>query len=120
MYLGAHIPVYAKMKGINIKLNTDDEIGIPIEAYFPELEIAFMIKEQTNLSETKRQELIRYLCSKNNIKLFEVDRRWSKTKMLHRILDAFQSFNVFICSDSIDDVKEVKNRYISWRKRLLQ
>ena len=111
---------YAKMKGINIKLNTDDEIGIPLDTYFPEFGIAFMISEQANPSEAKKQELIRYLCSKNNIKLFEVDRGWSKTKMLHRILDAFQSFNVFICSDSIDDVKEVKNRYISWRKSLVQ
>ena len=39
---------YSKMKGLKIKLNSDDEVGLPLDAYFPELDIAFMFSKQKN------------------------------------------------------------------------
>lgn len=106
---------YAKMKGINIELNTDDEIGIPLEVYFPEFDIAFMIKDQASQLEIKKQELIKYLCSKNNIHLFEINREESKTRIARKIKEMLQSENIFIYTKNTLDVAELKRRYVSWK-----
>lgn len=112
------VSYYAGEKGLRVRLNTDTEIELPLEAYIVNEELAIEAKD---LSEEK-QRLKAYICRKQDIKLLKLPYKANKGEIEYicKIKKAYQSVHIFIASDDEKDAAIIRKRFQEWRKQIYQ
>ena len=109
---------YAGKKGLQVRLNTDTEIGLPLETYIVNEGLAI---ESKNLSEEK-ERLKAYICCKQGIKLLKLPYKANEGEIeyIRKIKRAYQSVHIFIASDDEKDAAIIRKRFQEWRKQIYQ
>ena len=112
------VSYYAGKKGLQVRLNTDTEIGLPLETYIVNESLAI---ESKDLSEEK-ERLKAYICSKQGIKLLKLPYKANEgeTEYIRKIKKAYQSVHIFIASDDEKDAAIIRKRFQEWRKQIYQ
>ena len=112
------VSYYAGSKGLQIRLNTDTEIGLPLETYIVNERLAI---ESKDLSEEK-ERLKAYICRKQGIKLLKLPYKANEgeTEYIRKIKKAYQSVHIFIASDDEKDAAIIRKRFQKWRKQIYQ
>ena len=101
-----------------MRLNTDTEIGLPLETYIVNERLAI---ESKDLSEEK-ERLKEYICRKQGIKLLKLPYRANEGEIeyIRKIKKAFKSVHIFIFSDEQEDAAIIRKRFEEWRKQIYQ
>ena len=112
------VSYYAGKKGLQVRLNTDTEIGLPLETYIVNEGLAI---ESKNLSEEK-ERLKAYICRKQGIKLLKLPYKTNEGEIeyIRKIKKAYQSVHIFIASDDEKDAAIIRKRFQEWRKQIYQ
>ena len=112
------VSYYARSKGLQVRLNTDTEIGLPLETYIVNEGLAI---ESKNLSEEK-ERLKAYICRKQGIKLLKLPYKANEGEIeyIRKIKKAYQSVHIFIASDDEKDAAIIRKRFQEWRKQIYQ
>ncbi len=112
------VSYYAGKKGLRVRLNTDIEIGLPLETYIVNEGLAIEAKD---LSEEK-ERLKAYICRKQGIKLLKLPYKANEGEVeyIRKIKKAYQSIHIFIASDDEKDAAIIRKRFQEWRKQLYQ
>lgn len=101
-----------------MRLNTDTEIGLPLETYIVNEGLAI---ESKNLSEEK-ERLKAYICRKQGIKLLKLPYKTNEGEIeyIRKIKKAYQSVHIFIASDDEKDAVIIRKRFQELRKQIYQ
>ena len=112
------VSYYAGKKGLQVRLNTDTEIGLPLETYIVNEGLAI---ESKNLSEEK-ERLKAYICRKQGIKLLKLPYKTNEGEIeyIRKIKKAYQSVHIFIASDDEKDAVIIRKRFQELRKQIYQ
>lgn len=112
------VSYYAGKKGLQVRLNTDIEIGLPLETYIVNERLAIEAKV---LSEEK-ERLKAYICRKQGIKLLKLPYNADEGEIeyIRKIKKAYQSVHIFIASDDEKDTAIIRKRFQEWRKQIYQ
>lgn len=112
------VSYYAGKKGLQVRLNTDTEIGLPLETYIVNERLAI---ESKDLSE-KKEKLKAYICRKQGIKLLKLPYKANEGEIeyIRKIKKAYQSVHIFIASDDEKDAAIIRKRFQEWRKQIYQ
>ena len=112
------VSYYAGKKGLRVRLNTDIEIGLPLETYIVNERLAI---ESKALSEEK-ERLKAYICHKQDIKLLKLPYKAKEEDIeyIRKIKRAFQSVHIFISSDEEEDAAVIRKWFKEWRKQIHQ
>ncbi len=112
------VSYYAGKKGLQVRLNTDTEIGLPLETYIVNEGLAI---ESKNLSEEK-ERLKAYICRKQGIKLLKLPYKANEGEIeyIRKIKKAYQSVHIFIASDDEKDAAIIRKRFQELRKQIYQ
>lgn len=112
------VSYYAGKKGLQVRLNTDIEIGLPLETYIVNERLAIEAKV---LSEEK-ERLKAYICRKQGIKLLKLPYNADEGEIeyIRKIKKAYQSVHIFIASDDEKDAAIIRKRFKEWRKQIYQ
>ena len=112
------VSYYAGSKGLQVRLNTDAEIGLSLETYIVNESLAI---ESEVLSEEK-ERLKAYICSKQGIKLLKLSYKANEREIEYicKIKKAFKSVHIFIFSDEQEDAAIIRKRFEEWRKQIYQ
>jgi len=112
------VSYYAGKKGLQVRLNTDIEIGLPLETYIVNERLAI---ESKDLSEEK-ERLKAYICRKQGIKLLKLPYKANEGEIeyIRKIKKAYQSVHIFIASDDEKDAAIIRKRFQEWRKQIYQ
>jgi hypothetical protein len=108
------VMLYAGRNGLKVHVNSDKEIGIPLEAYIPEISLAI------ESGGTASTDLIKdYICNKRGIKLVRVPHRKNGDEAVYarEIKQAFQKAHVYISSDERKDVDIIHKKFSAWRTK---
>ena len=110
------VSYYAGKKGLQVRLNTDTEIGLPLETYIVNEGLAI---ESKNLSEEK-ERLKAYICRKQGIKLLKLPYKANEGEIeyIRKIKKAYQSVHIFTASDDEKDAAIIRKRFQEWRKQI--
>lgn len=112
------VSYYAGKKGLQVRLNTDTEIGLPLETYIVNESLAI---ESKDLSEEK-ERLKAYICRKQGIKLLKLPYKANEGEIqyIRKVKKAYQSVHIFITSDDEKDAAIIRKRFQEWRKQIYQ
>lgn len=112
------VSYYAGKKGLQVRLNTDIEIGLPLETYIVNERLAI---ESKVLSEEK-ERLKAYICRMQGIKLLKLPYKANEGEIeyIRKIKKAYQSVHIFIASDDEKDAAIIRKRFKEWRKQIYQ
>ena len=105
---------YAAQQKLKIECENNNTLGIPLEVYIPDEGVTFEINPQSNMMGMLKE----HLCDKRGIKIIKVHRKAteSETEYAERVKDAFKKMHIFISSDTDEDVKYIRSRFMDWRK----
>ena len=105
---------YAGKKGLRVRLNTDMEIGLPLETYIVNERLAI---ESGDLSEEK-EKLKAYICRKQDIKFLKLPYKAKETEIeyIRKIKQAFRSVHIFISTNEEEDTAYIRKCFTEWRK----
>lgn len=100
---------------MNIIAMSDEIIGLPVETYIPELHI--IIERVDNLPGNENKRTVKkHLCKMNGIAYFEIDVK-DRVELANRIKQVFQYTNIFVFSDSEEDIVSCKEAFFKWKRR---
>lgn len=107
------VAYYARKRQLSAVFNTDEEIGLILDAYIAEERLAFLWGKRGLDYERTRE----YSCRTRGIKLIRLNTKASTVDMAVEIKKAFQSVHVFIASDVSEDERNIRMMYEKWRNK---
>lgn len=107
------IGFYARMKGLNTLLNYDKVIGIPLETYIPEENIAIESVRDTEDIERVKE----HLCKARGINLIKLPYKPKDTEIEYalKLKQVFRNKHIFISSNVEEDVAFIRRKFFEWR-----
>lgn len=110
------ITMYAKKNGYDVVLRSGTAVGLPIDVYIPELQLAIDTVKPTN-DEGRRSETIKqFICGKQNIQYNLVPYKKDEEKYAMEIRKLFRRNYIFIKSDIQKDIDLIRKRFAKWRR----
>ncbi len=112
------VSYYAGKKGLQVRLNTDIEIGLPLETYIVNERLAI----ESKVLPEEKERLKAYICRKQGIKLLKLPYKANEGEIeyIRKIKKAYQSVHIFIASDDEKDAAIIRKRFKEWRKQIYQ
>ncbi len=101
---------YAKKYGFNVYLNEGNTIGIPLDAYIPELKLAFEFPYKGTAAEGNIQMVIEHLCRKRGIICEHIGVKKEPEEICMEIKQGFARTHTFIQSDNAHDIAVARER----------
>ena len=95
-------------------VNDEEAIGIPLDAYIPELRIAFLFPYKNTQREKDTMTVVKYLCEKRNIAC-EVISAKQGTDLCEAVKRGFRKVHIYLATDSVKDIAVVRANYEQWR-----
>ncbi|MBR4193074.1 MAG: hypothetical protein IKQ54_01930 [Oscillospiraceae bacterium] len=102
---------YAKDKDLTINLNDAKTVGVEVDAYMPELNTVFDVIDRSTKSTRSIQMVIEHICRSNKLKYVKLDIRKTPEEVCNDIKAAFRAGNIFIKTDSEEDVRTVRKQF---------
>lgn len=112
------ISMYAAQNDCHAILNSDKQIGLPIDVYIPELRLAIDYSKSTNRKERNAQEIKEHICSKNGIKYCRQPYSSNEMVYAYDIKNLFRQEHVLIASDVKKDITNIREKFVSWRRSI--
>ena len=93
----------------------DNIIGLPLETYIPDMfsVIERIDKRSGNENERAVKE---HLCKMNGISYFEVSAN-NRLDLADKIKRIFREQNIYILSDSQEDIEQCKKAFLRWKDK---
>ena len=108
---------YASRYGLKVLLKDEETIGVPLDAYIPELKLAFMFPHKGTQAEKNIEMVIDHLCGKRGIQCEYIGIKLSEEEICVAIKQGFYKAHTYIKSDNRRDIEAVKQRYVDWKKK---
>ncbi len=108
---------YASRYGFEIKIDDEETIGVMLDAYIPELELAFVFPYKGTQAERDSGIVIDHLCSKRGIQCVHISVNQSPNELCVAIKQGFAKTHLFIKSDNKRDIGIAGSRFLRWRKQ---
>ena len=104
------VMLYARHNGIKVSVNDEEAIGIPLDAYIPELRLAFIFPYKNTQREKDTMTVIKYLCEKRNIVCEAISAKQG-TDLCEAVKRGFQKVHVYLSTDSEKDIAVARANY---------
>ena len=112
------IAYYAKKEGLKVRLDSEKDIGIRLEAYLPDERIAIETTGKSSRQNSDRERIKDYICSRQGIRLFRVPYEQAhEEEYAGRIKAVFRSAHIFLRTDERSDVKQIREMFFRWKER---
>ncbi len=110
------IMLYAVRNGLKVATDTDNIIGINLDAYIPELRLAIEA-EATTVTEQRYQMVKEHICKCNGIRYVKVKHTPDLIKTAQVIKEAFRKCHTFFNSNDDEDIELLRKKFLNWRKQ---
>ncbi len=108
---------YSKDNDFTVKLNDTKMVGVEVDAYIPELNTVFTVIDRSTKSTSNIQMVIEHICRRSKIKYVKLDTRKVPEEVCNDIKVAFRAGNIFIRTDSEEDVRTARKQFGFWRRK---
>lgn len=108
--------LYAVRNGLKVATDTDNIMGINLDAYIPELRLAIEA-EATTVTEQRYQMVKEHICECNGIRYVKVKNTPDLVKTAQAIKVAFRKSHTFFASNDDEDIELLRKRFLNWRKQ---
>lgn len=109
------IMLYCREAGFTLRLDDEKMLGILMDAYIPELNLAFSVVGKGTKTEIKTAEVLSHLCSKRHISHEVVSSQSESEQVCFAIKRGFRNAHYYIHSDNCRDVERAREAF--WRLR---
>ena len=110
------ITMYAKQNGYGAVLHSDTAIGLPIDVYIPEIQLAIDTVKPTNDEGQCAEKIKQFICGKQNIQYILIPYKSDEEKFAMEIRKLFRRNHIFLTSDIQKDVDLIRKRFTNWRQ----
>lgn len=112
------VSLYAKQYNMRVATFDDNIIGLPLETYIPDMLSAI---ERINKKTGNENERVvkEHLCKMNGITYFEVSAN-NRLELADKIKRIFREKNIYILSDSQEDIEQCKKAFLRWKDKTQQ
>lgn len=109
------VSLYAKQYNMRVVTFDDNIIGLPLETYIPDTLSAI---ERINKKTGNENERVvkEHLCKMNGITYFEVSAN-NQLDLADKIKRIFREKNIYILSDSQEDIEQCKKAFLRWKDK---
>lgn len=108
---------YSKDNDLTVKLNDTKMVGVEVDAYIPDFNTVFAVIDRTTKSLDNTQMVIEHICRRSEIKYVKLDTRKAPEEVCNDIKAAFRAGNIFIRTDSEEDVRTARKQFGLWRHK---
>ena len=107
------VSLYAKQYNMRVVTFDDNIIGLPVETYIPDM---FSVIERINKRSGNENEraVKEHLCKMNGISYYEVSAN-NHYELADKIKKIFQKKNIYILSNSQEDIEKCKKAFFKWK-----
>ena len=103
---------------MKVRLDSEKDIGIRLEAYLPDERIAIETTGKSSRQNSDRERIKDYICSRQGIRLFRVPYEQAhEEEYAGRIKAVFRSAHIFLRTDERSDVKQIREMFFRWKER---
>lgn len=106
--------LYAWKLGLEVRLKDEETTGFMLDAYLPEIRLAFSFPYKRAQLEQKLGEVIQHLCEKRGIHYIRIAVKRKKEEICIEIKRAFQAMHLFINFDNSDDLARIKKSFFEF------
>ena len=109
------VSLYAKQYNMRVVTFDDNIIGLPLETYIPDMLSAI---ERINKKTGNENERVvkEHLCKMNGITYFEVSAN-NRLELADKIKRIFREKNIYILSNSQEDIEQCKKAFLRWKDK---
>ena len=111
---------YAWSQGLAVRMEDTEQIGLPLDFYFPQLQAAILFSAGDNRSrqEEEREQVIGYLCGRRQIYLIRMEREGeSFEKLAHTVREAYRLLGIYVELNPEKDSEILRECYRRWKQR---
>ena len=107
------VSLYAKQYNMRVVTFDDNIIGLLVETYIPDI---FSVIERMNKRSGNENERVvkEHLCKMNGISYYEVSAN-NHYELADKIKKMFQKKNIYILSNSQEDIEKCKKAFFKWK-----
>lgn len=110
------VSLYAKQYNMRVATFDDNIIGLPLETYIPDMLSAI---EYVNKKADNERAVKEHLCKMNGISYFEVSSN-NRLELADKIKRIFREKNIYILSNSQEDIEQCKKAFLRWKDKTQQ
>ena len=111
------IMLYSARRKLRIEIDDEATIGIKLDAYIPELGLAFYVIERETKENRECCAVAKHLCEKRGITLKIIACRKERTDICVAVKEAFQTVHIYIDSDNETDIQIARERFDLLKRR---
>ena len=104
------VGLYAKGKGLKVRLNDENIIGVMLDAVVPELRLAFVFTYKGTDREKNILQVIRHLCKQRDITCVDIPLQ-DPAQMCIAIKQGFAKVHVYISSNNDADIAKLRTKF---------
>lgn len=105
---------YAWRLKLQVKIRDVETTGFVLDAYLPEIRIAFSFPYKGTRLEEDIGDVIQHLCEMRNIRYISISPKYKKEEICVKIKQAFQKAHLFINSDNQDDLMQIRKSFFEF------
>lgn len=106
------VSLYAKQYNMRVNTFDDNIIGLPLETYIPDILSVIERRSKRSGNEMMVKE---HLCKMNGISYYEVSAN-NHYELADKIKKKFQGKNIYIISNSQEDIEKCRKAFFRWKK----
>lgn len=111
------VSYYAKQNHVKVVLNDETMLGTQLDAYIPELKLAFGFPYKHTRLEDGIGGVVEHLCKQRCIQYVRIVCGQEREAVCAEIRKGFGKAHIFIASDGSKDIRRVYEKFFEWRKR---
>ena len=108
---GLLVMLYAGRKKLRVIFGDENAIGARLDAYIPELRLAFVFPDKGTNREQSELEVMRHICERQQIRLEQISYT-DPLKLCTEIKQGFTKCHIYISSDNEKDIAFIRQRFM--------
>lgn len=108
------VMLYAWKLELEVRIKDEETTGFVLDAYLPEIRLAFSFPYKGTQLEQEVGEVIRHLCEKRNIYYVRIAAKRKWEEICAEIKHAFRARHFFINSDNSDDLARIRKSFFEF------
>lgn len=110
------ISLYARRNDIKAVLHSDEQTGIEIDVFLPELNLAIDCHGATNAFEKNENSIKEYICKQSGIEYLNIPFKGNTNTYAIIIRNLFRRHHIIISSDERTDNETINEMFKKWRR----
>lgn len=110
------ISLYAKRNDLKAVLHSEEQAGIAVDVFIPELFLAIDCRSSTSTHEKNQKCIKEHIFQKCGIEYFVIPFKGNTNAYVNEVKNLFQRHRILITSDTFSDIDTVKRLFRKWRK----